>query len=1358
MNNKKPIKKHIFFKSLISITLSLIFLLTSESSLVVSFASEDLEFFDQLEVMEVHLNNGEEGSRTVWFDGTNFLDENPNMATGIEYPSSDWTVSKSIAGTAYEVTVDIPRGAFDRRVGFYARSVGSSDLTSAQRAAVNSIDMPHDNLEYLDIGFKDVSGNEVEPLVAVGLTITMKDKAKEASDNGDNLYIDVYHIDESAGTTLEKVASIDEKAEVVDEAIENVGGISVNGNDIVATIEATSFSIFVINNATTSKKITFSKNEDYLHLARGTVSGTMKPMMVSVPAVPGTSVTLTPNAYVYTGHVFTKWNTKADGTGDDWLDGDTKTITTDTTLYAQWTGHDHTGYTPIVPDAEGKFDPTGLAAGKYYLTANTTFTAQFNVSGGTVLCLNGYTLTVHNDVASPPIVVGGGATFELDDCNASGNGKGKITGGKAGCISITGGSFIMDGGVITGTTGDAIKMTSGTIKIYNGSINSSSGAGIYLQGGTATLLGGTITANRGSGVNVQGGTCEIEGIVKITGNTSGGSKSNVYLKNGKKLAIVNPLSSGTVIGISMETAGVFTTNYGYTDGENKGVDPAAFFISDSDDYEVVVDGSEGSLAAPTHVHCLHGVHSTEDVSFKRWASTDSLPTEGGNYFLVDNVTISGTWHITGTVRLCLNNHKISWDGGSSRMIVISDGGNLYLTDCNLNDQNHSYSVTNPIDGSSYTVEGGIITGNSEGGCVYVENGTFNMYNGTIAGNRTTEDLSTSNGGGAVLVTGSASFYMYDGALKFNEASYCGGGAVRARGSGNVRIIGGTISNNKGAWGGGISVAQTANLSVSGGDSTTISYNLATSVDSTDRGGGAIIFGTGYSGNATISGGNIIGNRSYFGGGGIQINTGTLNMSGGTVTGNTTTGSYDSNGGGIYIGNGATLNLTGSPSISGNTATSGNSSNGGGIYFSPGATLNMKDSPYVLGNVASSDGSATTYTSNVYLPQDTDSTKYNITITGSLNGSGPNIGVTKPPKENESRTRFTTGYGFSDSSVNNEDGTASTRNNIAKQPNLFFSSDIYEPNDPTKPSYFVKLYTDNCEAMLAGDYIVEYDLDGGTWKDTVEDASHPESVFFTYIRNEVRYYAEHVSSVVPTKATEPKEPEKEDYVFTGWEIVEGEASTIGDEYVFGNNVTQDIKLIATWESELNEFSYSGGLVGYAGSDVTFDNCDVSFGEGNTSEATGIRIESTGFNGYGGGLVGFVNGSLNVTGGTAVNSSIKGYYVGGMCGGCSDGESVSVSNDSKVMGHILMMTETINDVDVDLIPYRTMAGEIVGRKEDGDSLNASTRFLFYDETVYESINTLKAANKIDQVVRPNKRFYQPDEEIDPLEFIGVTTPNQ
>jgi hypothetical protein len=100
--------------------------------------------------------------------------------------------------------------------------------------------------------------------------------------------------------------------------------------------------------------------------------------------------------------------------------------------------------------------------------------------------------------------------------------------------------------------------------------------------------------------------------------------------------------------------------------------------------------------------------------------------------------------------------------------------------------------------------------------------------------------------------------------------------------------------------------------------------------SSSSGGGVYVNG----GTFNLSGGSVSGNATSIvsSGGGVYVVTGTFDMSGGAVSGNTA--SYD--GGGVYVSNNAAFNLSGG-AVSGNTS----SSSGGGVYVSnDGAAFNM----------------------------------------------------------------------------------------------------------------------------------------------------------------------------------------------------------------------------------------------------------------------------------------------------------------------------------------------------------------------------------------------------------------------------------
>jgi len=123
-------------------------------------------------------------------------------------------------------------------------------------------------------------------------------------------------------------------------------------------------------------------------------------------------------------------------------------------------------------------------------------------------------------------------------------------------------------------------------------------------------------------------------------------------------------------------------------------------------------------------------------------------------------------------------------------------------------------------------------------------------------------------------------------------------------------------------------------------------------------GGALEMRTGsvITGNSSTSGG------MYYGGGGVQVASGTFTMNGGKISGNSVTPpSSSSTGGGVHVDRGIfTMN---GGEISGNSSSSNSSSEGGGVYVTFNGTFTM-NSGKISGNTATSS-KYSTYGGGVY---------------------------------------------------------------------------------------------------------------------------------------------------------------------------------------------------------------------------------------------------------------------------------------------------------------------------------------------------------------------------------------------------------
>ena len=159
-----------------------------------------------------------------------------------------------------------------------------------------------------------------------------------------------------------------------------------------------------------------------------------------------------------------------------------------------------------------------MAADYYYLTNDVTLDATWTPANGTVLDLNGYSITVNADVDA--ITVPAGSSFTLTDCN-SGSRVHYFT-KNTGKYNLwepveTGGDTTVTGGVIThssGKNGSGIVMQSGngTFTMYGGTIcgnySTTPGAGVRSTYGKIIMSGGAISGNVAAGNSSGGGVSE----------------------------------------------------------------------------------------------------------------------------------------------------------------------------------------------------------------------------------------------------------------------------------------------------------------------------------------------------------------------------------------------------------------------------------------------------------------------------------------------------------------------------------------------------------------------------------------------------------------------------------------------------------------------------------------------------------------------------------------------------------------------------------------------------------------------------------------------------------------------------------
>lgn len=301
-------------------------------------------------------------------------------------------------------------------------------------------------------------------------------------------------------------------------------------------------------------------------------------------------------------------------------------------------------------------------------------------------------------------------------------------------------------------------------------------------------------------------------------------------------------------------------------------------------------------------------------------STTTLES-GKQYYLNNDVTVSQTITVSGTVTLDLNGHVLKYvSANKGSVIKVESGGQLTIQDSCKDDTTavHKFDTTNDLwvldENGSETVTGGVITGGTGypillydsyyyyyGGGVYIASGgQLTMTGGNIIG------CSATYGGGVCTDSEqTVKFSMSGGSIAGCVASDIGGG-VRA--SGTFKMSGQAVIRS--------CTAESATQFVFGGG---VYVNGSSSFE--------------MSGEAKIKGCQAISNSSYSSnGGGVYVSSSSFVMSGEAKIEDCqaiSNSSKSSNGGGVFLANGTSLTLSGNAVIQNCTAT--NSVNSGEAY-------------------------------------------------------------------------------------------------------------------------------------------------------------------------------------------------------------------------------------------------------------------------------------------------------------------------------------------------------------------------------------------------------------------------------------------
>ncbi|WP_026670740.1 Ig-like domain-containing protein [Butyrivibrio sp. AE3006] len=335
----------------------------------------------------------------------------------------------------------------------------------------------------------------------------------------------------------------------------------------------------------------------------------------------------------------------------------------------------------------------------------------------------------------------------------------------------------------------------------------------------------------------------------------------------------------------------------------------------------------GMLTLMPEVAVAEGEHIHNGITFEPWNNSTSMPQEddfnSGNtlsIYLTTDVTLTDTgWTVPSgkTVYLCLNGKKLKYTSSTSDDSVI-----IVPTDSTINiyDEENKGEITGGTGHGS----------NKYGGGIFIQ-GTVNLHGGKICGNQTEYAA-----GGIYILNGTLN--MLGGEISNNSSKTAGGVAIY--GTSTFEMHGGKISNNKAdISGGGVDVKSPGTFTLDGGE---ISGNIAGAAHRAS-GGGVLSGGDFIMNGGKICGNQATGNIGLGGGVSLE-DSGNCTISGGQITDNQITGTNSSNetvGGGVYVGyqfSNHTFKISGNPKISGNTMTRGGSYIPNNVYLDADYTV------------------------------------------------------------------------------------------------------------------------------------------------------------------------------------------------------------------------------------------------------------------------------------------------------------------------------------------------------------------------------------------------------------------------------------
>lgn len=629
-------------------------------------------------------------------------------------------------------------------------------------------------------------------------------------------------------------------------------------------------------------------------------------------------------------------------------------------------------------------------------------------------------------------------------------------------------------------------------------------------------------------------------------------------------------------------------------------------------------------------------------------STTTLES-GKQYYLNNDVTVSQTITVSGTVTLDLNGHVLQYKNDSTKgsVIKVESGGQLTIEDSNTSNLSHKFNpngklwVLDEASGTE-TVTGGVITG----GTGY----PYQLY-------------STVNCGGGVYIAPGGQLTMTGGNIIGCSAEYGGGVCIypkRDGEQGQFSMSGGSIIGCSAESGGG--VCAFGKFQMSG---QAVIRSCTAEGTSFNCGGGVYVDGSfEMSGEAIIEGCQAISEYAY--GGGVFVNSSRsfVMSEKAKIEGcqAISTPSSPSKGGGVHLANNTEFTLSGSAVIQNCKAVNSDGSgkaygggvsaanvrkitlagsariadciaaNGSGLYIT-GSQMYPADYGKLLANGGSVDG-------DVVLGDTTDGpctvigsggTVFNGKVTvapgstiesGTFNGEVINNGTISGGEFSGEVTNNKTisGGTFSGTVINGEDGTIAEGVSITalKFVVTFDNEGTKTTETIAKGDKLTAPTTQTKEGYRFGGWY--YDNNGGKakWDFDTDTVTRAMTLTAKWVQTyTVAFDTNGGSAVAPvtvdagSTVTKPADPTKSGYTFGGWY----KDSTLQTPWDFANGtVTADTTLYAKWTANPPAPSYDDSDPTYAVSAPAAENGSVTVSPRNASAGSTVTITVKPDSGY------------------------------------------------------------------------------------------------------------------------------------------------